>query len=82
MTLLPLLPYHRSAWLSKQTDFLLSFSEKLRIPLTSMTVKYTVHFFERCALCLRKIEVDPNDGTGQEGGKENVCSPGPRLWKS
>lgn len=81
MTLLSLLPYHRSAWLSKQTDFLLSFSEKLRIPLASVTVKDTVHFFERCTLCLRKIEMNPYDSTGQKDGEEDVCSPSPSLQK-
>ena len=80
MTLLSLLhPHHRSAWLGKQADLLLSFSEKLRIPLTGVAVKHTVHLFERRALGLRKIEMDPHDGTGQKYGEEDVCSPSPSL---
>jgi hypothetical protein len=68
--------------LGKQADLLLSFSEKLRIPLTSVAVKHTVHLFERRALCLRKIEMDPHDSTGQEDGEEDVSSPSPSLQKS
>ena len=82
MTLLSLLhPYHRGAWLGKQADLLLRFSEKLRIPLTSVAVKHTVHFLERCTLCLRKIEMNPYDSTGQKDGEEDVCSPSPSLQK-
>jgi hypothetical protein len=47
-----------------------------------VAIKDTVHFFERRALCLRKIEMDPHDGTGQEDGEEDVCSPSPRLQES
>ena len=82
MTLLSLLhPYHCSAWLGKQTDFLLSFSEKLRVPLTSVAVENTVHLLERRTLCLRKIEMYPRDGTSQEDGKEDICTPSPCLQK-
>jgi hypothetical protein len=47
-----------------------------------VAVKHTVHLFERRALCLRKIEMDPHDSTGQEDGEEDVSSPSPSLQKS
>jgi hypothetical protein len=44
-----------------------------------VAVKHTVHLFERRALCLGKIEMDPHNSTGQEDGEKDVCSPCPCL---
>jgi hypothetical protein len=75
-------PYCRSTRLRKQADLVLSFPEELSIPFASVAIEHAVHLFERGTLCLRKIEVDPYDGTDKESGEEDVGSPSPGLMKS
>lgn len=63
----------------RQANIPLRLCQQLRIPLASMTVEYTVHFFERFSLGLWYEDPYPDKTREQESSEEDIRQPDDSL---